>query len=117
MGVVIRDETGKFLLAAVLKQQGEWRPLQAEAAALELGIQLAISRDFLKVEVECDNLMVVNGLRQPALDDTDVGIVLACLIVNGLSPHMFSLSPHMFPVGFIPCSYIRTLYIVMWLQQ
>ncbi|CAN0902645.1 hypothetical protein LINGRAHAP2_LOCUS22088 [Linum grandiflorum] len=38
-GVMIQDDTGKLLLAAVMKQQGVWQPLHAEAAAVEFGVQ------------------------------------------------------------------------------
>ncbi|CAN0879699.1 hypothetical protein LINGRAHAP2_LOCUS13226 [Linum grandiflorum] len=58
-GVVIRNERGEFVLAAVHQLEGHYTPEMVEAMTVEFGLQLAIKHRFEQVVVESDRMIVV----------------------------------------------------------
>ncbi|XP_056688734.1 uncharacterized protein [Spinacia oleracea] len=63
-GVVIRDENGKILLAAVKSVGARWKPALAEAGAARYGLELARRMGYKTVILECDALNVVRAIQE-----------------------------------------------------
>ncbi|KAK1392843.1 hypothetical protein POM88_011899 [Heracleum sosnowskyi] len=55
-GVVIRDDAGRALVAAVKKVNAKWSPALAEAGATRYGMELARRLSYANVILECDAL-------------------------------------------------------------
>lgn len=63
-GVVIRDEEGKLLLAAVKRMQANWTPTLAEARAARYGVEVARRLGYANVILECDAMNVVRAIQE-----------------------------------------------------
>ncbi|XP_021749237.1 uncharacterized protein LOC110714988 isoform X5 [Chenopodium quinoa] len=64
LGVVLRDEAGSIIAAAVKRMKARWSVEQAEVAAARWGMQIAKQLGHLRIELECDAANVVNIINK-----------------------------------------------------
>ncbi|XP_021765431.1 uncharacterized protein LOC110729946 [Chenopodium quinoa] len=76
LGVVIRDEEGMILVAAMCKEYAGWAPEVAEAAACRYGLQLAARLGYTSVILESDAAKVVNGVKKMAGNLTPFSVLV-----------------------------------------
>ncbi|XP_024172178.1 uncharacterized protein LOC112178232 [Rosa chinensis] len=75
-GMVIRDERGDFVAAAVKPCLQLTLPFHAELMALLEGMKLAETLNYCKVIFETDCLLLVHALTQSAADLSSLGLIL-----------------------------------------
>ena len=83
IGVVIRDKEGNFRAALSKKMKLPFDPLEAEAMAVEVGVQFAKDMGITEVMVEGDSLIIQRALTELAtppssVDAVIVGIKASC---------------------------------------
>ena len=83
IGVVIRDKEGNFRAALSKKMKLPFGPLEAEAMAVEVGVQFAKDMGITEVMVEGDSLIMQHALNELAtppssVDAVIVGIKASC---------------------------------------
>ncbi|CAL1377049.1 unnamed protein product [Linum trigynum] len=75
LGLVVRDETGKFLLAAVRRERNQWQPELAELRGLEFGLQMVEMHCFSLAIVESDCQTTIQKLKGEEDSRLEVGLV------------------------------------------
>ncbi|CAL1386824.1 unnamed protein product [Linum trigynum] len=75
LGAVARDSEGKFLFAAAKKAPGIYDPEDAEAMAVELGVQMAAQLNLMNPLLEMDCLNLVTDITQAERIRTEKGVI------------------------------------------
>ncbi|XP_057539176.1 uncharacterized protein LOC130817471 [Amaranthus tricolor] len=63
LGVVIRDDNGKLLIAGVRRVNSNWSVEMCEAATAMFGVELAVRFRYRYVQLEGDSLTVVRAIE------------------------------------------------------
>uniref|UniRef100_A0A803NAW0 RNase H type-1 domain-containing protein n=1 Tax=Chenopodium quinoa TaxID=63459 RepID=A0A803NAW0_CHEQI len=90
LGVVIHDDKGLIVAAAVRRVVGDGTVVGAEALAVRLGVCLATRLGFLKVEVECDSLAVIKAIKKHTVWLTPFDLIIEDITMVGSSFVSFS---------------------------
>ncbi|CAL1407620.1 unnamed protein product [Linum trigynum] len=74
-GLVVRDENGKFLLAAVRWERKQWPPEIAELRAMDFGLQMVERQGFLPAVVESDCQNSIQKIKGEEDSRMEAGVV------------------------------------------
>ncbi|CAL1384392.1 unnamed protein product [Linum trigynum] len=75
LGVVARDASGRFLLAAVRRERTQWPPELAELRAIAFGVELAEEHNLQMVEVESDCLNAIHQMQAEEMMRLEGGVL------------------------------------------
>lgn len=75
-GVVIRDDTGKFVACFCKNSRDVFSPIQAETLALRDHVVWAATRGFHKIFVEGDSLQIVGALTNASPNLSTIGHIM-----------------------------------------
>ncbi|CAL1397064.1 unnamed protein product [Linum trigynum] len=75
LGLVLRDDAGRFLAAAAKKFHEEWSVDQAEALAAEMGVQLARQLNYDSIILESNSQNIIRILQNPHTLQTELCVL------------------------------------------
>ncbi|XWS59017.1 hypothetical protein CRYUN_Cryun08bG0084800 [Craigia yunnanensis] len=64
LGVVARDSSGYVWFCAATKRRGIQSPLQTELLAILYGLELALEKDFLTIQIESDSSLAISEISK-----------------------------------------------------
>ncbi|CAL1384106.1 unnamed protein product [Linum trigynum] len=76
-GVVITDGGGKFMFDGVRRSRIQWNPEEAEAIAIDFGLDLAHKFALREIEMESDCQGVIQQLQWEEEREIEIGLVCA----------------------------------------
>lgn len=74
-GVVVRDSTGRLLVAAVKKLEAQWTPEMTEAGAARYGLEVARRYGFDRVVLEGDAATVINTVHNKVSGEAPIFLI------------------------------------------
>ncbi|XP_021745098.1 uncharacterized protein LOC110711034 [Chenopodium quinoa] len=92
LGVVVRDDRGAIIAAAVRKGGDGWSVEVAEAATMAFGLQIARRLGYTRIQVESDALNVVSGVKLKANGCSPFFLIIDDIIALSLLFDFFSIS-------------------------
>ena len=95
IGVVIRYNVGKLLVAGVHRYKAQWSIEVSEAAAALFGLEIVVRFGFEYIQLEGDSLNAVSSIEHKVEGSSDIHLLYDCI---------FSLSNNFKSFG---CSFIK----------
>ncbi|KAK1571845.1 hypothetical protein Q3G72_023991 [Acer saccharum] len=80
LGVVVRDCSGRVLASFCRNVKANYQPQIAEALAILDGLRLVVSRNWLRVVMESDALVVVQAITLKVPPSSEVGVVISDIL-------------------------------------
>lgn len=76
MGLIARDEHGRFVAARVVRFDNVFSPAHAEALAAREGLAMIVERGLSNIILLCDSLQITTALQEHSTDMSFIGFVI-----------------------------------------
>ncbi|KAB2615755.1 hypothetical protein D8674_022343 [Pyrus ussuriensis x Pyrus communis] len=76
VGIIIRNAEGNFVGAATRVFMEMFSPIQVEALAMRVGLELVVERGLIKINIESDALHIVLAVLKSSMNSSPMGPII-----------------------------------------